>query len=31
MTNKVAVFNYENNQVRSVAVNGDPWFVLADL
>ena len=31
MSNKVAVFNYENNQVRSVAIKGEPWFVLADL
>lgn len=31
MENKVTIFNYENNQVRSLAIKGEPWFVLADL
>lgn len=31
MTNNVAVFNYENNQVRNVVIKGEPWFVLADI
>ncbi len=31
MKNQLTVFNYENNQVRSVAIKGEPWFVLADL
>lgn len=31
MSNNVAVFNYENNQVRSLTIKGEPWFVLADL
>lgn len=31
MSNKVAVFNYENNQVRNITIKGEPWFVLADV
>lgn len=31
MTSNVAVFNYENNQVRNVVIKGEPWFVLADI
>ena len=31
MSNNVAIFNYEQQQVRMVERKGEPWFVLADL
>lgn len=29
--NEVRVWNYESSEVRTVQVNGEPWFVLADV
>lgn len=31
MSNNVAIFNYEQQQIRTVERKGEPWFVLADL
>lgn len=31
MTNNVTVFKFENNEVRTLTKNGEPWFVLADV
>lgn len=31
MENKVTVFNYNNAEVRSLTIKGEPWFVLADV
>lgn len=27
----IQIFNYQNNEVRTVELNGDPWFVLKDV
>lgn len=29
--NDLAIFNYQDTEVRTVVQNGEPWFVLADL
>lgn len=29
--NKLQVFNYESNEVRTVMIDGEPWFVLKDV
>lgn len=29
--NEVQVWNYESSEIRTVQVNGEPWFVLADV
>lgn len=29
--NDLQIFNYESNEVRTVMINGDPWFVLKDV
>lgn len=29
--NEIQVWNYESSEVRTVQVNGEPWFVLADV
>lgn len=29
--NELKVFNYQGNEVRTVEVNGEPWFVLKDV
>lgn len=29
--NEIRVWNYESSKVRTVQVNGEPWFVLADV
>lgn len=29
--NELKVFNYQDNEVRTVEVNGEPWFVLKDV
>lgn len=26
--NELQIFKYENNDVRTVEINGEPWFVL---
>ena len=31
MENNMQIFNYNSNQVRTVQINGDPWFVLKDV
>ncbi|MBC9785845.1 Bro-N domain-containing protein, partial [Heliobacterium chlorum] len=31
MTNLQKVFNYEGNQVRTVMIDGQPWFVAKDV
>jgi prophage antirepressor-like protein len=31
MNNKLQVFNYQNNKVRTVERDGEPWFVLKDV
>lgn len=31
MMNEIQVFNYQNNEVRTVERNGEPWFVLKDV
>ena len=27
----IQIFNYQNNEVRTVELNGEPWFVLSDV
>lgn len=29
--NEIQVWNYENSEIRTVQVNGEPWFVLSDV
>ena len=29
--NKIQVWNYESSEIRTVQINGEPWFVLADV
>ena len=29
--NKIQVWNYEGTEVRTVQIDGEPWFVLADI
>jgi prophage antirepressor-like protein len=29
--NQLQIFNYEENEVRAVEINGEPWFVLKDV
>ena len=29
--NELQIFKYENNDVRTVEINGEPWFVLKDV
>lgn len=29
--NELKVFNYQDNEVRTVGINGEPWFVLKDV
>lgn len=29
--NDLTVFNYDTNRIRTIAIDGEPWFVLADL
>ena len=29
--NELKVFNYQDNEVRTVEINGEPWFVLKDV
>lgn len=29
--NEMQIFNYQNNEVRTVDLNGEPWFVLKDV
>lgn len=29
--NELQVFNYQSNEVRTILVNGEPWFCLADV
>lgn len=29
--NNMQIFKYENNDVRTVEMNGEPWFVLKDV
>lgn len=29
--NEIQVWNYESSEVRTVQVNGEPWFVLSDV
>ena len=29
--NKIQVWNYESSEIRTVQVNGEPWFVLSDV
>lgn len=31
MANDLTIFNYQQNQVRTVVVNGEPWFVSKDV
>lgn len=31
MTNDIQIFNYRNNEVRTVQQGGEPWFVLKDV
>ena len=31
MENNMQIFNYNSNQVRTVEINGEPWFVLKDV
>lgn len=31
MTNELSIFNYQENEVRTVTANGEPWFVAADI
>ena len=31
MTTDLMPFDYEGQQVRTVVIDGEPWFVLADL
>jgi prophage antirepressor-like protein len=29
--NKIQVWNYESSEIRTVQINGEPWFVLSDV
>lgn len=29
--NNIQIFKYENNDVRTVELNGEPWFALKDV
>ena len=29
--NELSIFNYSQNEVRTVQVNGEPWFVAKDV
>ena len=29
--NEIQVWNYESSEIRTVQVNGEPWFVAADV
>lgn len=29
--NGIQVWNYESSEIRTVQVNGEPWFVLSDV
>lgn len=29
--NEIQIFNYNDNQVRTIEINGEPWFVLKDV
>ena len=29
--NNMQIFKYENNDVRTVEMNGEPWFVASDV
>ena len=29
--NEVQVWNYESSEIRTVQINGEPWFVLSDV
>ena len=31
MDNKVQIFNFENKQVRTIEIKGEPWFVASDV
>lgn len=31
MTDKIQIFNYKENKIRTVEMNGKPWFVLRDV
>lgn len=31
MSNELQVFNYQDNEVRTVLIDGEPWFVLKDV
>lgn len=31
MTDKIQIFNYKENEVRTVEINSEPWFVLKDV
>ena len=31
MNNKVQIFNFENNQVRVIEIEEEPWFVAKDV
>ena len=31
MTNKMQIFKYNDNEVRTVQINGEPWWVLKDV
>lgn len=31
MMSEMQIFNYQNNEVRTVDLNGEPWFVLKDV
>lgn len=30
MTNSISIYNFNNNQVRTANIDGEPWFCLAD-
>ena len=29
--NEIQVWNYESSEIRTVQINGEPWFVLSDV
>ena len=29
--NEIRIFDYQSNEVRTVEMNGEPWFVLKDV
>lgn len=31
MSNQISTFNFENQSIRTIAINNEPWFIAKDL